>query len=145
MKKIIFILEQKMLNESNEFTFLEKVLSFKTARASGAGGQHVNKTNSKVIGTLNFEDILTELPEYAINSLIETFGDSLTVSSQESRSQHQNKEIVISKFVKILKSHLKQKKDRIDTEVPKSIKIKNLDKKRKHSFKKNQRKSPTIE
>lgn len=134
-----------MLNESNEFTFLEKVLSFKSVRASGAGGQHVNKTNSKVIGTLNFEDILTELPEYAIDSLIETFGDSLIISSQESRSQHQNKEIVINKFIKVLKSHLKQKKDRIDTEIPKSVKIKNLDKKRKHSLKKNQRKSPTVE
>lgn len=83
-------------------------LTFTTSRSSGPGGQNVNKVNSKV--TLKFDVLHSpvlsqeqkELITKKLATRITTEG-KLVLTSQDNRSQIQNKEDVISKLNDLLK------------------------------------------
>lgn len=122
-------------------------LSFKAIRSSGAGGQHVNKTSSKVELKFNILDsryltvIQKELLVQNLSSRLTSHGE-LILQCGESRSQHQNKSIVIERFFNLLNKGLEFPEERKKTRIPKTAKIKRLSKKRKISEKKENRKPP---
>ena len=125
-------------------------LSFKAIRSSGSGGQHVNKVSSKV--ELSFDVIESSaLSEKQKERLIKKLKSRLTkeqvliLQCGDSRSQHKNKELVIKRFLKIIKEGLKVPKKRIPTKISKGKIKKRLDDKQKHSKKKEYRKKPPID
>jgi ribosome-associated protein len=120
-------------------------LIFQANRSSGAGGQHVNKVSSKIELRLDIANssafskeekkiILLKLKNKINNDNI------LILTSQESRSQHKNKELVIQKLLLILKKTLIKPKTRKKTKPSKTVKEKRLEKKAKHALKKANRK-----
>jgi ribosome-associated protein len=124
-------------------------LTFKAIKSSGAGGQHVNKVSSKVV--LNF--ILTNSQVFSEEQralLFKNLANRLTtegvliLQSDDSRSQHKNKELVIKRFLEIIKQGLKVPKKRKQTKVPKAVKLKRLSKKKQQADKKANRKPPEI-
>lgn len=62
----------------------------------------------------------------------------------ESRSQFRNKALVTQKFLDLIIEGLKEEKERKPTKVPKAVKRKRLDTKRKNAEKKANRKPPKI-
>lgn len=104
---------------------LLKECRLETYKSSGAGGQHVNKTESAVR--------LTHLPT------------GLVTYSQQERSQHLNKKICIDKLRKKVESLNYRKPKRIKTKIPKSVKAKNKTNKTKTSEKKLLRRKLTID
>ncbi|HAB27767.1 MAG TPA: aminoacyl-tRNA hydrolase, partial [Xanthomarina gelatinilytica] len=95
-------------------------LTFKAIRSSGAGGQHVNKVASKVV--LNFNLKQSEVfSEAQKNLLLNNLSNRLTtdgiliLQSDESRSQHKNKELVVKRFLDLIKQGLKVPKKRKPT------------------------------
>ncbi|WP_159022455.1 alternative ribosome rescue aminoacyl-tRNA hydrolase ArfB [Formosa sp. L2A11] len=125
-------------------------LSFKAVRSSGAGGQHVNKVASKV--ELSFSILESSaLNEGQKGRLITKLQPRLTknqvllLQCGESRSQHKNKELVISRFLYILKEGLKVSKKRRPTKIPKSAIKKRLKGKRVVSERKASRRKPNLE
>ena len=67
-----------------EQVFAERDLKFEACRASGPGGQHINKTNSAVR--------LTHLPT------------GLVTQAQEERSQHRNKALAMARLSALLEA-----------------------------------------
>ncbi|MFD2551217.1 alternative ribosome rescue aminoacyl-tRNA hydrolase ArfB [Bizionia sediminis] len=128
-----------MFNES----LLISELSFKASRSSGAGGQHVNKTASKVqlIWDLNNSAVFSDMQKKRLAVKLKdklTANGMVLLSSETSRSQHQNKAQVIKRFLKLVAQGLVVSKKRKPTKIPKSVKLKRLSNKKKHAEKKSQ-------
>lgn len=114
----------------------EDELEFKTTKSSGAGGQHVNKTDTRVMLRFDVENSqkLRAFEKQRIRQSLKNQINSdgvLILESQETRSQHKNKELVTAKFYTLLKQALKRRKKRIRTKPSKAAKQKRLDKKKK--------------
>ena len=122
---------------------------FKAVRNSGAGGQHVNKVSSKVELVFNISDSkgLTDDEKLIITqkltSRITKSGD-LVLYCGDTRSQHRNKELVISRCLDVLKASLYIPKPRKRSKPTKSSIKKRLESKKKQALKKSNRKKPLL-
>ncbi|MEN8187578.1 MAG: alternative ribosome rescue aminoacyl-tRNA hydrolase ArfB [Bacteroidota bacterium] len=122
-------------------------LKYTASRSSGPGGQHANKVSSKIQLLFDLEDskaFTLEEKERLLKNLKPklTKENVLILSSEESRSQHQNKEIVTKKFLEIIKNGLKVPKKRKITKPTKVSVKKRLEKKKRQALKKAQRRKP---
>lgn len=122
-------------------------LMLRASRSSGPGGQNVNKVNSKV--TLKFDvrhsGLLTEEEKRTLltrlASRLSTEG-VLILTSQDKRSQLQNKEAVLTKLDALLIRAFEKRKARKATKPSKSAVQQRIEKKKLHSEKKQWRKKP---
>lgn len=122
-------------------------LDYKAVRSSGPGGQHANKTATKVELSFDVEnsEALSERERLRIQKKLAGRINKegiLKMSSEDSRSQHTNKEIVTQNFLFELKKSLKKPKPRKKTKPTKASKIKRLKAKKKKSEIKANRKDP---
>lgn len=129
---------------------LLKELSFKAVRSSGAGGQHVNKTASKV--EVTFSVLNSEaLSEREKKRIIEKLKNRITsegmiiLQSGKTRSQHKNKAIVIKRLIDLLEQSLVRTKLRRKTKPSRGSIEKRLTSKRNQALKKANRKNPKID
>ena len=123
---------------------IKKECSFETARSGGKGGQHVNKTESKVTFVWDFSssNLLDDKQKTKITEKCRTYvsGDFIRISVQETRSQLKNKKKAFYKLKELLDIALKKEKKRVKTKIPKSVIKKRLDTKKKNSDLKKSRK-----
>lgn len=127
-----------------------KELQFKAVRSSGPGGQHVNKTASKVevhfdlrksAGLTDFEK---ERLETKLAAKLTSQG-ILMLQCGETRSQHRNKRIVIERLLTLLQEHLRVAKPRKKSRPSKGVIERRLQNKKKLKLKKANRKPPKID
>ncbi len=98
-------------------SLLHHELEFRTSRSSGAGGQHVNKTETRVELIFDIDDsnFLSKNQRARIKQVLGhriTKEGELILSSQQHRSQHRNKEDVIRRFDECIKRALRPRKKR---------------------------------
>lgn len=115
-----------------------QALEVKTARASGPGGQHVNRTESKVQLTLDPRRVpwLDDGTRLRIVALAGRNVDSegrIFVISQEHREQPRNLESARQKLVEIITKALVRPKRRVPTKPSVRQKQKRVDEKKKRA------------
>jgi ribosome-associated protein len=125
-------------------------LSFKAIRSSGPGGQHVNKTASKIEVSFSLEnsEALSEIEKERLRNKLSTKISSegiIVLQCGETRSQHRNKAIVIERLIELLQKNLKVAKPRKKTKPSKGAIERRLKSKKENAFKKSNRKPPEIE
>ncbi len=121
-------------------------LDIRFSRSSGPGGQHVNKTSTQAELTfdlVNSPSIPTEERDWLIEKLkhrLDSAGQ-LRLTSQDTRSQRQNKSIVIERFQEMLKHALRRPKKRKPTKPSKAAVQRRIESKKKRGETKSQRRA----
>ena len=111
-------------------------IKFKTARSGGKGGQNVNKVETMVEGYWKIDDTSLFTPEQKI-LICEKLANKinadgfLLVKSQTERSQLGNKEQVLKKMNALVSKAIQVPKKRKATRVPRAVKEKILQSKKR--------------
>lgn len=122
---------------------------WKAVKSSGPGGQHVNKTASKVVVQVDIPNssALNEEEKALLSGKLSsrlTNDGVLILESSASRSQHKNKELAVERLKELIISALKKSKPRKRTKPSKASKHKRLREKKIRSEKKENRQKPDI-
>jgi ribosome-associated protein len=122
----------------NGIVIPEHELIITTSRASGPGGQHVNKTDTRVTLTWHIPTSSAFNDEQKARLLEKlqaelTVDGAVVVHSSASRSQLQNKKAAYKKLADKLRAALHVAKKRMKTVTPKGVQEKRLHKKKLHS------------
>jgi ribosome-associated protein len=122
----------------------EEELKFTASLSSGPGGQNVNKVSSRItlwFDVVNSPTLSPEQKELILRRLQNRIGKDglLRVISQQTRSQAENRELAIMRFVELLRDAVRQVPTRKKTRVSRAAKLRRLDEKKQHSIQKQER------
>lgn len=116
----------------------EQELEISASRSGGPGGQHVNKTSSKITvrwnipGSTAFDDYLKQRLLSRLAGSLTSEGD-LIVHNSSSRSQQQNKQAALANLAQRILGALAEPKKRMKSKLPKAAKESRLQSKKRHS------------
>jgi ribosome-associated protein len=121
-------------------------LELSTARSGGPGGQHVNRTNSKVVIKLDLvacrvftEQQRTRLRQKIPPRFLAQDKTLLIVSSEQERDQARNREDARAKLAQVIRKALTKPKRRVKTKPTRGSKERRLKTKKEQSSKKKDR------
>ena len=129
-----------MLKISNTVTLEDNEVEFTAIRASGSGGQKVNKVSAAI--HLRFDIDASSLPEFYKERLLELKDKRITkdgiivIKAQQHRSQEQNREESLERLVELIKSVNITQKRRVATKPTKGSQKRRLNSKKQHAQKK---------
>jgi ribosome-associated protein len=121
-------------------------LEIRFSRSSGPGGQHVNKTSTQAELTFDLANSVSIPPEdrdWLLEKLKHRLDSSgkLRLTSQDTRSQRQNKAIVLERFQEMLRHALRRPKKRKPTKPSKAAVQRRIESKKKRGETKSQRRA----
>ena len=122
----------------NGIVIPEHELQITTSRAGGPGGQHVNKTETRISVHWNVKNtgILTqEQKERVLQNLQSrlTNEGELIIHNSSSRSQQQNKKLALAQLAQEIRKALHVPKKRTATKISRSVKESRLQSKNRRS------------
>ncbi len=136
-----------MLTITDAISIPDRELEFTQIRASGPGGQHVNKVATAV--QLRFDINSSSLPEYckqrlrALNDRRITEDGVIIIKAQQFRSLDQNKADAAQRLRMLVARALVSRKKRVPTKPSRASQTKRLDSKQRQSRRKTLRRKVT--
>jgi ribosome-associated protein len=138
-----------MIEITNQLSIPENELRFTASLSGGPGGQNVNKVSSRVtlwFDVVSSSSLSPEQKDLVMRHLATRIGKDgvLRVISQQTRSQLENRELAVERFVELLREALRQVPIRKKTRVSKGAKLRRLEEKKQHSIQKQARSKRTL-
>ena len=120
-----------MIPITDQVSISEDELKFTASRSSGPGGQHVNKTSTRVtlrFDLINSPSLSPEQKQLLLERLPTRISKQgvLRVVSQKTRSQAANREVALERFVQLLQQALEPRTHRRPTKLPAAAKEKRI-------------------
>jgi len=116
-------------------------IEFRVSRSSGPGGQHAQKSETRVEAVLDVERS-TALTETQKRRVVARAGDVLRAVAQDERSQLRNRELATDRLVEKLRQALAVPRKRVATKPSTAARERRLEKKRRRSRTKALRRPP---
>ena len=116
-------------------------VEFRTSRSSGPGGQHAQKSETRVEALLNVETT-SALTEAQKRRVVAKAGPLLRAVAQDERSQLRNRELALERLVERLREALRVERRRVPTNPSKAAKERRLEQKRRRGETKKLRRPP---
>ena len=113
----------------------------RTSRSSGPGGQHAQKSETRVEAVFDVE-ASSALSEAQKKRVVAKAGPVLRAVAQDARSQLRNRELATARLVEALREALRVPRRRVPTKPNAAAKEKRLDEKRRRGELKRQRRQP---
>ena len=138
-----------MIQIASSIYIRENELAFDYIRASGPGGQNVNKVATAV--QLRFDVRASALPDEVKSRLIHLAGKRVTddgillIEAKQFRAQEQNREDAIRRLIALVRKALIKPKPRKKTKPTKAAKEKRLESKKRRGEVKKNRQSKSFE
>ncbi|MGA2224849.1 MAG: alternative ribosome rescue aminoacyl-tRNA hydrolase ArfB [Syntrophobacteraceae bacterium] len=122
----------------------EDELTFTASLSGGPGGQNVNKVSSRVtlwFDVVNSPSLYPEQKDLIRSRLASRISKTgvLRIISQQTRSQVENRELTVERFVELMQDALRQVPVRKKTRVSNGAKLRRLEEKRQRSMVKSER------
>jgi ribosome-associated protein len=117
---------------------------FRTSRSSGPGGQHAQKTETRVEALFDVEasGALTDVQKHRV---VARAGPVLRAVAQDERSQTRNRELALERLVAQLREALRVERQRVATRPTAAARERRLEQKRRRSATKRLRGRPPEE
>ena len=114
---------------------------FRTSRSSGPGGQHAQKSETRVEALFDVEasEALTEAQKRRV---VSRAGPVLRALAQDERCQARNRELALERLVEQLRAALRVERKRVPTKPTASGRERRLEQKRRRSRTKRLRRPP---
>jgi ribosome-associated protein len=133
-----------MVHVLEDLEIPDEELGFTTSRSSGPGGQNVNKVNTRVTLVFNVDESTAlsagqrELLRSRLPGRISREG-LLRVVSQRHRTQLANRDAAVERFILLLREALTEKPQRLPVAMPRPVKERRLQEKRRRGSLKRER------
>jgi len=117
-------------------------VSFRFSRSSGPGGQHAQKSETRVEALFDVESsqALTDIQKRRV---ISRAGPVLRAVAQDERSQLRNRELALDRLVEQLRRALRVERKRVPTKPSAAARKRRLEQKRRRSETKRLRRPPS--
>lgn len=141
---------ENLLVVNDSLSIPRSELDVRVSRASGAGGQHVNKTSSRVEIFWNVKTsaaLSDEQREVLLRRLASrlTSEGSIRIVASDMRSQLRNRGIAEERLMDVVRGALVVPKKRRATRPTRASKEARLDEKKRHSSKKKERRKDSLD
>jgi len=119
-------------------------IELRTSRSSGPGGQHAQKTETRVEARFDVEGS-SALSEAQKRRVVAKAGPVLRAVAQDERSQLRNRELAVQRLVDQLHEALRVERRRRPTRPPAAAEARRLEEKRRRARLKRSRRPPQTE
>jgi ribosome-associated protein len=119
-------------------------IAIRVSRSSGPGGQHAQKSSTRVEASLDVE-ASSALTDAQKRRVVARAGDVLRAVAQDERSQSRNRELAVERLVEKLREALAVPRRRVPTRAGRAARERRLEEKRRRARTKTLRKPPAPE
>jgi ribosome-associated protein len=134
-------MDGESIRVTRSVTLPRSEIELRFSRSSGPGGQHAQKTESRVEAVFDVE-ASSALTERQKSRVVGKAGPVLRAIAQDERSQWRNRELATERLVEQLRAALRVERPRRPTKPTKASRERRLEQKRRRSETKRLRRSP---